>query len=73
MCPDPISQPMIDRPNVQIDGLDAAKGAFHEGEGFVAAYRRRIVEGLNRQAGAYDIDAIGRRLGGNLGRSCVRS
>jgi hypothetical protein len=32
MRPDPIGQSVIDRPHVQIDGLDAAKGAFHEGD-----------------------------------------
>ena len=29
MRADPIGQPMIDRPNLQIDGLDGAKRALH--------------------------------------------
>jgi hypothetical protein len=32
MRPDPIGQSVIHRPDVQIDGLDAAEGPFHEGE-----------------------------------------
>jgi hypothetical protein len=63
----PIGQPAIHRANVQIDGFDAAKGTFHAGEGLVAAHRRRVVKGLRRQTGAYDIDTVDCRLCGNLG------
>jgi hypothetical protein len=33
MRTDPIGQPVIHGANVQIDGLDAAEGAFHAGVG----------------------------------------
>src|SRR5437660_9255168 len=58
----PIGQPVMHRPDLEIDRLDAAEGTLHQGEGFVAAHGRRVVERLGGQAGAYDIDAVGRRL-----------
>ena len=58
---------MMDRPDLQIDGFDAAERPFHHGEGFVAAHRRRVVEGFRRQAGAHDIDPVTGCLGGDLG------
>ena len=39
MRTDPIGHPVIYGADVQIDGLDAAEGAFHQGEGLVAAHR----------------------------------
>src|SRR4051812_2106600 len=63
----PIGQPVMHRPDLEIDRLDASEGTLHQGEGFVAAHGRRVVERLGGQAGAYDIDAVGRRLRGDLG------
>src|SRR5689334_18612830 len=63
----PIRQPVMDGSNLQIDRFYTAKGPLHEGEGFVAAHCRRVVEALYRQAGAHDIDAVGCRLDGDLG------
>jgi hypothetical protein len=37
--PHAIDQPVIGRPDLEIDGLDAAEGALHQAEGFVAAHR----------------------------------
>ena len=62
-----IGQPVIDRPDLEIDGLDAAERPLHQGEGFVAAHRGRVVERLGGQAGAHDVDAIDGGLGGDLG------
>ena len=71
MRPDPIGQSVIHGADVQIDGLDAAKGPFHQGERLVAAHCFCVVEGLRWQAGADDIDAVGCRLGGNFsGLAC---
>jgi hypothetical protein len=36
MCPHPALQPVIHRPDIQIDGLDAAKRTLHQRQGFVA-------------------------------------
>jgi len=58
---------MINRPNMQIDGLHEPEGAFHQGQRFVAAYGCGVVELLAGQAGAHDIDAIGGGLGVDRG------
>src|SRR5678816_1994033 len=50
-----IGEPVIDRPHVQINGLDAAEGALDLAERFVAAYGCRIVQHVGRQAGAHYI------------------
>ena len=57
---------MCHSPHLKIHRLDAAEGSFHEREGFIATYCRRVVEGLGRQAGAHDIKPVSRRLGGDL-------
>jgi hypothetical protein len=38
---------MIDWPDLEIDGLETAKGPLHQSEGFVAAHGRRIVTDLS--------------------------
>ena len=67
MGPHPIPQPMIDRPDIQIDGLDAAERTLHPAQGFVATYCISITKRRLGQAGAHDIEPIGCRLPGNLG------
>ena len=62
----PISEPVVDWPDVQIDRLDAAEGALHLAERFVAAYGCRVVQHVGRQAGAHYIYAIGGSFGGDL-------
>ena len=47
MRPHPILQPVVDRPDIQIDGLDAAERTLHPGQGFVAAHGIGVVEGLD--------------------------
>src|SRR5689334_17579428 len=49
----PTSDTQGERADRRIDGFDASEGPFHAGERLVAAHRRRIVEGLRRQRGAY--------------------
>jgi hypothetical protein len=66
-CVHPIGQPVMDRPNLQIGRFDAAEGPLHQSEGSIAAHCRRVVENHRRQAGAHYIDAVGRRLCGDLG------
>ena len=62
-----IHQPVMDGPDLQIDRFDAAKSPFHQGQGFIAAHRRRVVERVCGQAGAHDIEAVGCRFSGDLG------
>jgi hypothetical protein len=57
--PHPARQPVIDRADVQIDRLDAAEGAFHRAEGFLAAHCFGVVEGVGGQTCAHDIDTVG--------------
>src|ERR1700712_5855959 len=61
-----ILQPVVDRPNIQIDGLDAAKRALYPAQGFVATYCTSVTERRLGQAGAHDIEPVGGRLGGNF-------
>ena len=61
-----IGQPVIDRPDLEIDGLEAAEGALHQAQGFVAAHGGGVVERVGRQAGAHDVEAVEGRLGGDL-------
>jgi hypothetical protein len=63
----PILQPVVDRPDIQIDCLDAAERTLHPSQGFVAAHGIGVAEGLDGQAGAHDIRPIGCRLGSNFG------
>ena len=63
----PIGQPVMHRTDLQIDGLDAAKGALHQGQGLVAAHRLGIAQHVGGEVRADDIQAIGCRLGGDLG------
>jgi hypothetical protein len=63
VSPDPAFQPVTHRADLEIDGLDAAEGALHPGQGFVAAHGGRVVHDLEAEAGAHDIDAIRGGLG----------
>src|SRR5208282_6923120 len=67
MCSDPVREPVVDRPDVKIDRLDAAEGTFHLAQGLVAAHRGGVVQHVGRQAGAHYIYAIGGGFGGDLG------
>ena len=61
---DAVGEPMVDRPDLEIDGLQAAEGALDE----PATCRRApsgIIEGVGGQAGADHVDAVERRLGGD--------
>ena len=57
---------MMDRPDLEIDGLDASKGAFDLGEIFVGPDGRGGVERLGLEVGAQHIDAIERGFGVDL-------
>ena len=59
--------PVIDRPDLQVDRLDAAERRARPGPGFCSRARCRIVERLGGQAGADDIDPVEPRLVGDLG------
>jgi hypothetical protein len=65
--PHPALQPVIHRPDIQIDGLDATERPLHPGQGLVAEHRIGIAERRLGQAGAHDIKPVGSRLGGDLG------
>jgi len=55
---------VIDRPDLEIDRLDAAEGALHEG--FVATHRGGVVESGGGQAGTDDVEAVEGRLSGDF-------
>ena len=59
---------MEDRTQMDVDGLQGAERAFDPGEAFVGADGRGVIERFLRQAGAHDIDAVERRLGGDRRR-----
>ena len=50
---------------MDVDGLQGAERALDLGEAFVGADGSRVAERSLRQAGAHDIDAVERRLGGD--------
>ncbi len=50
---------------MDVDGLQGAERALDLGETFVGADGSRVAERSLRQAGAHDIDAVERRLGGD--------
>ena len=62
MRPNPRCEAVVERPDLQIDGLERAKGAFHLGERLAGAHRPFIAEGILGQAGADHVDAVQRRL-----------
>ena len=57
---------MIDRPDVQIDGLDRADRVLHPAEGFVGSDCGDVVERGGRQAGAHGVEAVERRFSSDL-------
>jgi hypothetical protein len=61
-----IGQPVIDRPDLEIDGLDAAESALHQAEGFVAAHGSRVVENGGGQADTHDVEAVECRFHGDF-------
>ncbi len=62
MCAHARGSPMEDRSNLQVDGLDAADGAFNLSEAFVGSHTGAVIESFDREAGADHIDAIETRL-----------
>src|SRR5215471_5765631 len=64
----PRRQPMVDRAQVQIDGLQAAKGALDAGEVLVGADDTIGRQGIVLDAGADDVKTIEPGLGGDAGR-----
>jgi len=65
-------QPMMDWPDVQIDGLQATKCALHLGERLVGAHGLGVCEGRFRQAGSHGVETVERRLlGDRLGLASV--
>ena len=57
---------MIDRPDLEIDGLEAAESALHQAEGFVTAHGSRVVENGGGQAGTHDVEAVECRFHGDF-------
>jgi len=64
--PHAIGQPVIDWPDLEIDGLDAAEGTLHQAQGFVAAHCGGVVESAGGQAGAHDVEAVEGRFRGDF-------
>src|SRR5436189_3526195 len=63
----PGRQPMVDRAQVQIDGLEAAKGALDPGEALVGADHVVGRQGFVFDAGADDIKAVEPGFAGDAG------
>ena len=61
----PRRQPVVDRAEVQIDGLQAAKGALDMGEVLVGADDTIGRQGFVLNAGADDVKTIESGLGGD--------
>ncbi len=63
MGSDPGRQPAVDRPDLQVDAFERAKGALDLGQGLVAFDQFLGAHGLLRQVGADDIEAVEPGLG----------
>src|SRR5258705_7308121 len=61
------ADPMEDRTNVEVDGLEAAKGALDTGQAFVGAHRIGSVENIGWNAGAQHVEAVERGFCGDRG------
>ena len=61
----PRGEPVVDRPDVQIDGLQAAEGALDAGEALVGADHVIGGQSFVLDTGADDIKAVEPRLGGD--------
>src|ERR1700730_1981943 len=61
----PRGEPVVDRPDVQIDGLQAAEGALDAGEALIGADHVVGSQGVAVDAGADDVEAVEPRLGGD--------
>ena len=48
----------MDRPHMQVDGLQAAESPLHLGQALVGADCRGIIEVGGRHVGAHDVDAV---------------
>src|SRR5450756_1062725 len=66
MRADPGLGPVVDRPQVQVDGLDQPEVAFHPGQGLVRRNDLGRVHLLGTDGGADDVDPVQGRLGGDL-------
>jgi len=64
----PVGKPVVDRPDVQIDGFHRTDRVLDEGEGLVAHDRGAVVEGRGGQGGAHGVEAVEGRFGGDLRR-----
>jgi hypothetical protein len=58
---------VVDRADVEVDGLDRADGPLDQAEGFVAPDRGGVVERNGGQAGARNVEPVEGGLGGDLG------
>jgi len=67
MSAHPRGEPVVDRAQVQIDGLEAAKGTLDPSQALVGADHAIRRQGFGLKAGADDIKAVEPRLRGNAG------
>lgn len=58
-------QPVEQRADLEVDGLEGAEGALDLGQRLVGAHRAYIIDGVEGQAGADHVDAVQRRLLGD--------
>src|ERR1035437_8223869 len=66
MGPDPVLGPVVDRAQVQVDGLDGAEVAFDAGQTLVGGDNLGRVHLLGAHGGGDDVDPVQGRLGGDL-------
>src|ERR1035437_8710602 len=65
MGPDPVLGPVVDRAQVQVDGLDGAEVAFDAGQTLVGGHHLARAHLLGADGGADDVQPVQGRLGGD--------
>jgi len=61
------ADPMEDRTNVEVDGLEAAEGALDAGQALIGAHRISGIESIGWHIGAQHVEAVERGFCGDRG------
>ena len=68
----PISQPVMNRANLQVNGLDRTEGALDVSKRLVVAHAVGVAHLGSGHRGTDDVDAIERRFGGDAVRPALK-